>query len=120
MRPPLIKTDMGSNPLFGSVRLYTTFRPGASIGVALDPDCDREAVDLVAQGREAEEAGGHAAGTAPLGGRERGFELRDRAAVEGEEAGEKRAEGAPGPPRAHRPPPPPGERADPPAPARPA
>src|SRR6266404_3466091 len=102
MRPPLIKTDMGSNPLFGSVRLYTTFRPGASIGVALDPDRDREAVDLVAQGREVEEAGGHAARTTAFGGRERGLELGDRAAVEGEEAVETRAEGARRPHGAHR------------------
>src|SRR5437763_3410654 len=102
MRPPLIKTDMGWTPLFGSDRLYTTFRPGASIGIALDPDRDRETVDLVTEGREPDEARGDAARPAPLGGRERGLELGDRAAVEGEEAVEARAEGARRPHGAHR------------------
>src|SRR5437764_5090582 len=102
MRPPLIKTDMGSNPLLGSVRLYTTFRPGASIGIALDPDRDREAVDLVTERREADEAYGHATGPAAFGGRERGLELGDRTAVEGVEAVEARAEGARRPYGAHR------------------
>src|SRR5205823_559159 len=83
MRPPLIKTDMGSNPLLGSVRLYTTFQPGASIGIALDPDRDREAVDLVTQGREADEAYGHAAGPAAFGGRERGLDFVKKNALKG-------------------------------------
>src|SRR5438552_9994067 len=102
MRPPLIKTDMGWNPLFGRDRLYTTFRPGASIGIALDPDRDRETVDLVTEGREADEARGDAARPAAFGGRESGLELGDRAAVDDEETVEAGAEGARRPHGSHR------------------
>src|SRR5437763_4295418 len=92
MRPPLIRTDMGQNPLFGSDRLYTTFSQRASIGFA--PDAEGEGGDMhaVAEGREAGEPCRHAAGISVLGRREGDLELPDRPPVEPKEAFESRLE----------------------------